>query len=65
MINSNFKKDSKKNDNSWDYRVRIRATANVNDRTTVTYGLSSNNINFGSDTAAIVAMIMSSRIWLR
>ncbi|MCI1750820.1 MAG: S-layer homology domain-containing protein [Megasphaera cerevisiae] len=50
--NSNFKKDSKKNDNSWDYRVRIRATANVNDRTTVTYGLSSNNINFGSNNAA-------------
>lgn len=46
------KKGTKDNDNSWDYRVRIRATANVNDRTTVTYGLSSNNINFGSDNAA-------------
>ena len=46
------KKGTKDNDNSWDYRVRIRATANVNDRTTVTYGLSSNNINFGSNSAA-------------
>lgn len=46
------KKGTKDNDNSWDYRVRIRATANVNDRTTVTYGLNSNNINFGSDNAA-------------
>ena len=46
------KEGKKDNDNSWDYRVRIRATANVNDRTTVTYGLSSNNINFGSDDAA-------------
>ena len=43
---------TKENDNSWDYRVRIRATANVNDRTTVTYGLNSNNINFGSDNSA-------------
>ena len=34
------------NDNSWDYRVRLRATANVNDKTTVTYGISSNNQNF-------------------
>ena len=27
------------NDNSWDYRVRIRANAQVNDRTKVTYGI--------------------------
>jgi hypothetical protein len=43
---------SKKNDNSWDYRVRLRANANVNDRTKVTYGLSSNNHNFGDNHAA-------------
>ena len=29
----------KKSDNSWDYRVRIRANAQVNDRTKVTYGI--------------------------
>ena len=40
------------NDNSWDYRVRLRATANVNDKTTVTYGISSNNQNFADDVAA-------------
>ena len=38
------------NDNSWDYRVRLRATANVNDKTTVTYGISSNNQNFADNT---------------
>ena len=43
---------SKENDNSWDYRIRLRANAQVNDNTKVTYGLSSNNINFGSDSAA-------------
>ena len=37
------------NDNSWDYRVRLRATANVNDKTTVTYGISSNNQNFADN----------------
>jgi hypothetical protein len=41
-----------KNDDSWDYRVRLRATANVNDRTTVTYGISSSDHSFGSNTAA-------------
>ena len=44
--------DSKENDNSWDYRVRLRATANVNDNTKVTYGISSNNQNFGNNEAA-------------
>ena len=43
---------SKENDKSWDYRIRLRANAQVNDNTKVTYGLSSNNINFGSDSAA-------------
>jgi hypothetical protein len=42
----------KDNDNSWDYRVRLRANANVNDRTKVTYGISSNNHNFGNNDAA-------------
>ena len=40
------------NDNSWDYRVRIRANAKVNDKTTVTYGISSNNQNFADNTAS-------------
>ncbi|MCH4188419.1 MAG: S-layer homology domain-containing protein [Megasphaera sp.] len=44
--------DGIKNDNSWDYRVRLRATANVNDRTTVTYGLSTSDISFGDNSSA-------------
>ena len=40
------------NDNSWDYRVRLRANAQVNDRTKVTYGISTNNHNFGNNGAA-------------
>ena len=44
--------DSKKNDNSWQYRARLRANAQVNDRTKVTYGISSNNHSFGNDGAA-------------
>ena len=39
-------------DNSWDYRIRLRANANVNDRTNVELGVSTNNQSFGSDTAA-------------
>ena len=41
-----------KNDNAWDYRVRIRANAQVNDRTTVTYGISTSDMNFGDNDAA-------------
>ena len=44
--------DTKKNDNSWDYRVRLRANAQVNDRTKVTYGVSTNNHSFGNNGAA-------------
>lgn len=43
---------NKENDNSWDYRVRLRANAYVNDKTTVTFGISSNNHNFGSNGAS-------------
>ncbi len=46
-----YQNGNKENDNAWDYRVRIRANAKVNDKTTVTYGISSNNQNFG-DTKA-------------
>ena len=41
-----------KNDNSWDYRVRLRGNAQVNDRTTVTYGISTNDMNFGDNEKA-------------
>ena len=40
------------NDNSWDYRVRLRGNAQVNDRTTVTYGISTNDMNFGDNDKA-------------
>ena len=41
-----------KNDSSWDYRVRVRANAKVNDCTTVTYGISTDDINFADNGAA-------------
>jgi len=41
-----------RNDASWDYRVRIRANAQVNDRTTVTYGISTDDINFADNGSA-------------
>ena len=41
-----------KNDDSWSYRIRLRATANVNDKTTVNYGISSDNHTFSSNKAA-------------
>ena len=44
--------NTKKNDNSWDYRIRLRANAQVNDRTKVTYGVSTNNHSFGNNGAA-------------
>ena len=47
-----YKDAGKKNDNSWDYRVRIRANAQVNDRTKVTYGISSDNHNFADNGQA-------------
>ena len=34
-----YSQDTKENDASWDARVRVRATAKVNDNTTVRYGL--------------------------
>lgn len=42
----------KENDNSWDTRFRIRAQGQVNDRTKVSFGLSTGFKPFGSDTAA-------------
>ncbi len=42
----------KDNDSSWDYRIRLRGKAQVNDRTTATVGLSTDNQNFGDNGAA-------------
>ena len=41
-----------KNDDSWSYRVRVRANAQVNDRTKVTYGISSDNKTFSDNSQA-------------
>ena len=41
-----------KNDNSWSYRVRVRANAQVNDRTKVVYGVSTNNVKFADNSKA-------------
>ena len=43
---------SKEDDNSWDYRIRLRGTAQVNDRVTATIGLSTDNQNFGTNGPA-------------
>ncbi|WP_301861284.1 S-layer homology domain-containing protein [uncultured Megasphaera sp.] len=41
-----------KDDDSWSYRLRLRANAQVNDRATVTYGWSTDNQSFGNNDAA-------------
>ena len=41
-----------KNDNSFDYQVNLVAEAQVNDRTKVTYGLTTDDVSFGDNTAA-------------
>ena len=46
-----FQQDAKENDASWDARVRVRATAKVNDNTTVRYGLRQ-DLKFNNDNAA-------------
>ncbi|MBS6103757.1 S-layer homology domain-containing protein [Megasphaera sp.] len=48
-----YQKDSKyDNDKSWDYRVRLRANAMVNDNTKVTYGISTDSISFANNGEA-------------
>ena len=47
-----YQNGSVENDNSWDYRIRLRATANVNDKTTVNYGISTNNHSFADNDKA-------------
>ena len=41
-----------KGDNSWSYRVRLRANAQVNDKTKVTYGISTGNHTYSENGAA-------------
>ena len=41
-----------KNDDSWDYRIRLRGVAQVNDRTTATLGVSTGDVSFGGNGAA-------------
>ncbi len=47
-----YQDGNKENDNSWDYRIRLRANAQVNDRTQVVYGINTNNHSFGNDEKA-------------
>ena len=51
-IRYRYQNGTKENDDSWQYRFRIRANAQVNDRTKVTYGISSNNQTFSQNGAA-------------
>ena len=44
--------DKQTNDNSWDYRVRVRANAQVNDRTKVTYGITTGVRSFADNGPA-------------
>ncbi len=37
------------NDSSWNFRVRVRANAQVNDRTKATLGISTNNLSFADN----------------
>ena len=41
-----------KNDDSWSYRFRIRANAQINDRTKAVYGISTNNVSFANNNTA-------------
>lgn len=43
---------SRTGDSAWDYRVRVRGTASLDGRTQVTYGINSDNRNFGSNGPA-------------
>ena len=49
---TDFVNKATKNDDSWSYRVRVRANAQVNDRTKVVYGISTNNVSFADNSTA-------------
>ena len=47
-----YQQGTKDNDNSWDYRIRLRGAAQVNERTTATLGVTTNNQSFGENGSA-------------
>ena len=47
-----YQSGNKDNDNSWDYRIRLRGTAQINDRTTATLGMTTNNQAFSDNGSA-------------
>ena len=51
-IRYRYQDGGKENDNSWDYRIRLRGKAQLNDRMTATVGLSTDNQSFGENGAA-------------
>ena len=50
--NDGVKHGGKENDKSWDYRIRLRGKAQINDRMTATLGLSTDSQSFGDNGAA-------------
>lgn len=52
FVRYRYQKDNKKDDSSWDTRLRIRAQGQVNDRTKVTAGVSTGFRPFASNKAA-------------
>ena len=46
------------NDNSWDYRIRLRGKAQINDRMTATLGLSTDSQSFGDNGAAAIPIFL-------
>ena len=47
-----YQSGTKDNDNSWDYRIRLRGTAQINERTTATLGMTTNNQAFSDNGSA-------------
>ena len=51
-IRYRYQNGAMENDDSWQYRIRLRGTAQVNERTTATLGLTTNNQSFSGNGAA-------------
>ena len=47
-----YQSGTKDNDASWDYRIRLRGTAQINERTTATLGMTTNNQAFSDNGSA-------------
>ena len=47
-----YQSGTKDNDASWDYRIRLRGTAQINERTTATLGMTTNNQSFADNGSA-------------